>query len=296
MKRLLSLLMVMFLLSCSDLATNAITDFEHLTPRPFGYVMGDEIEHRIIIETRDGVKLNKAALPTQGIINRWLNLNQIQVNESPLDDGFHYEIALRYQVFYAPQSVKMLTIPSVALAFNQDEKSLEKTIPAWQFTLSPLRDLQVKSEQGSEYMRPNAPVPLLSAPYAVTMLLFSTLGFLSSGVILAYFYGYISLPRRKIFKRANQQLAKLTENDTHKAFAIMHHALNTLNRKPLFSSQLSEFYEQHPQYQSANKLLDDFFQVSTAYFFAGRDVKTAETLQLIKKSCHICAAIERGQK
>ena len=85
MKRLLSLLMVMFLLSCSDLATNAITDFEHLTPRPFGYVMGDEIEHRIIIETRDGVKLNKAALPTQGIINRWLNLNQIQVNESPLD-------------------------------------------------------------------------------------------------------------------------------------------------------------------------------------------------------------------
>jgi hypothetical protein len=72
--------------------------------------------------------------------------------------------------------------------------------------------------------------------------------------------------------------------------------LNTLNRKPLFSSQLSEFYEQNPQYQSANKLLDDFFQVSTAYFFAGRDVKTAETLQLIKKSCHICAAIERGQK
>jgi mxaA protein len=296
MKRLLSLLIVMFLLSCSDLATNAITDFEHLTPRPFGYVMGDEIEHRIIIETRDGVKLNKAALPTQGIINRWLNLNQIQVNESPLDDGFHYEIALRYQVFYAPQSVKMLTIPSVALAFNQDEKSLEKTIPAWQFTLSPLRDLQVKSEQGSEYMRPNAPVPLLSAPYAVTMLLFSTLGFLSSGVILAYFYGYISLPRRKIFKRANQQLAKLTENDTHKAFAIMHHALNTLNRKPLFSSHLPEFYEQYPQYQSAKFVLDDFFQVSTAYFFAGRDVKVTETLQLIKKSCQICAAIERGQK
>lgn len=296
MKRLISLLMVMCLLSCSDSATNAITDFEHLTPRPFGYVIGDEILHHVIIETRDGVKLNKAALPTQGIINRWLNLNQIQVNESPLGDGFHYDIALRYQVFYAPQSVKMLTIPSVALAFNQDEKSLEKTIPAWQFTLSPLRDLQVKSEQGSEYMRPNAPVPLLSMPYAVTMLLFGTLGFLSSGVTLAYFYGYISLPRRKIFKRANQQLSLVTGNDIHKAFTIMHHALNTLNRKPLFSSHLPEFYEQHPQYQPARKLLDDFFQVSTAYFFAGRDVNAAETLQLIKKSCQICAAIERGQR
>ena len=296
MKRLISLLVLLCLSSCSDSNHNVITDFEHLTPRPFGYVIGDEILHRVIIETSEGAKLNKAALPTQGIINRWLNLNQIQVNESPLGDGFHYEITLRYQVFYAPQSVKMLTIPSVALAFEKQGNALEKTIPAWQFTISPLREIQMRKDEHGEYMRPNASAPFLSPPHAIEKLLISLASFVVSATLLAYFYGYISLPRRRIFKQTYRKLTTLKDNEIEQGFALMHNALNTLNGKPLFSSHTPEFYEKHPQYQTAKHLLDDFFQVSTAYFFAGREVKAAETLKLIKKSCELCAAIERGQR
>jgi mxaA protein len=296
MKRIISLLILVSLSSCNDVNNNVITDFEHLTPRPFGYVIGDEIAHRVIIETRDGVKLNQANLPTQGILNRWLNLNQINVTEKPLHGGYHYEIDLTYQVFYAPQAAKMLTIPSVALNFNQAGNALEKTIPAWQFTLSALREIQMRKDEHGEYMRPNEPAPFLSTPHAIETSLFSLASFVFSGTWLAYFYGFISLPRRKIFKQTNQKLLKLKENDLEQGFALMHNALNTLNGKPLFASQLAHFYEKNPQYETAKKLLNDFFQISTRYFFAGQNVNSKDTLQLIRKTCELCSAIERGQR
>ena len=296
MKRVISLLIFLCLSSCNDTKNNVITDFEHLTPRPFGYLIGDEIKHRIIIETTDNAKLNQANLPTQGILNRWLNLNQIHITEKPITSGFHYEIELIYQVFYAPQAAKMLTIPSVTLTFNQAENALEKIIPAWQFTISPLREIQMRKDEHGEYMRPNASAPFLSSPHAIEKLLISLASFVVSATLLAYFYGYISLPRRRIFKQTYRKLTTLKDNEIEQGFALMHNALNTLNGKPLFYSHTPEFYEKHPQYQTAKKLLDDFFQISTLYFFAGQPVNPKETLQLIKKSCELCAAIERGQR
>lgn len=296
MKRLISLLVLLCLSSCNDSNHNVITDFEHLTPRPFGYVIGDEILHRVIIETSEGAKLNKANLPTQGILNRWLNLNQIHIAQSPLNDGYRYEIDLRYQVFYAPQAAKMLTIPSIPLAFEKQGNALEKTIPAWQFTISPLREIQMRKDEHGEYMRPHASVPFLSPPHAIEKLLISLASFVVSATLLAYFYGYISLPRRKTFKQTYRKLTTLKDNEIEQGFALMHNALNTLNGKPLFYSQLTNFYEKNPQYETAKKLLDDFFQISTLYFFAGQSVNSKETLQLIKKSCELCAAIERGQR
>lgn len=298
MKRPIILLLTLCLMSCKDAINDAVTDFEHLTPRPFGYVIGDEIEHRVIVNTRGGVILTKANLPTQGILNRWLNLNQISVNDSPLSDGgHHYEITLRYQIFYAPQSVKMLTIPSILLAFHQGNQAIEKNVPAWQFTISPLREVQMRKDEQGEYMRPNASVPFVTTPYAASILAASSFVLFGSGLTLAYFHGYISLPRRRIFKRANQQLAKLNSSDLTQSFSILHHALNTLNQKPLFTHQLPEFYTQYPSYQAAQKLLDDFFSVSTHYFFISKSpIDDTKVFELIKRTCERCAAIERGQK
>lgn len=292
MNRLIPLLLLMALTSCQSSLNDVVTDFEHLTPRPFGYVIGDEIEHHVIFNTRHGITLNKATLPTEGIVNRWLNLNQVSVHEN----ANHYDITLRYQVFYAPQSVKMLTIPSVKLAFQQGNQAIEKSIPAWQFTLSPLREIQIRKDEHGEYMRPNAPVPLVTIPYATSILASSSLILLTSGLILGYFHGYISLPRRRIFKRANQQLAKLNSSDLAQSFAVLHQALNTLNQKPLFKHQLPSFYEQYPAYKSVQKLLDDFYDASTNYFFIGQSFDQKKAFELIKKTCENCAAIERGQK
>ncbi len=51
MKRLL-ILTSLLLLGCSGAPDEALIRFEVETPRPFGYVIGDEIREKILIETR----------------------------------------------------------------------------------------------------------------------------------------------------------------------------------------------------------------------------------------------------
>ncbi len=119
------LVLVLSLLGCSGSIDEPVSYFNVETPRPFGYVNGDEIPQRIVIETRSGITLQNGSLPAKGQINRWLNLNQVTVKQS----GQRYEIDLRYQVFYAPLEVKSLTLPGFTLQLNQGKKASAKSSP-----------------------------------------------------------------------------------------------------------------------------------------------------------------------
>lgn len=292
MKRFYPLVAV-FLLSCSD-STHVVTDVELLTPRPFGYVIGDEIVHRVVFDTHAGATLNKSSVPAQGARNRWLNINEVQITDTESGANHHYQIELRYQVFYAPMTAKTLTIPSFTLSFAQGSQTVEQTVPAWQFTLSPLHELEVRKDESGYTLQPNSPPPLLSAAQSPMWLLFSGAAFFSGALALAYAYGYINLPRRKIFKHAQRQLALTSEHNLIQGLTILHQALNSLNGKVLFAHQLPEFYQKHPEYQAAESLLSDFFRDSSQYFFTGNTLNKADTWQTLKRCCQLCAEIERG--
>jgi mxaA protein len=293
MKRLF-LLFALGLLSCSDSLNHAVTDFVFLTPRPFAYRIGDEIVHQIEVNTHHGVTLNKASLPMQGVKNRWLNINQVQVTEHVTGDTHHYQINLRYQVFYAPQTVKQLSIPSFSLLFNQGQQGVEQVVPTWQFTVSPLHELELRAEQRAELMRPSLSPPLLTLPNAPERLLISGAVFFCLGFYLAYLYGYLRLPKRKVFVCAKRQLAKTSEHNLAGGLTIVHQALNTVHGKPLFVQQLPAFYQQHPRYQAADSALNDFFRASNDYFFTGNTLNKEQVWQTLKRCCQLCADIEQG--
>jgi mxaA protein len=176
-------------IGCSGLSQQPISHFELQTPRPFGYLIGDEIRHRVVVETRKDMSLNLSSVPKQGEVNRWLNLNRVAVEtDSETGDTI---IDLVYQVFYAPNEVKMLAVPGFTLQFNQAGKSVEQAVPAWNFTLSPIKELAVRKDEGGlNYMRPDAMPVLLSTQeqwlgiYASLTLALFTAGYLS------YLYGY----------------------------------------------------------------------------------------------------------
>ena len=193
------LILVLSLLGCSGSIDEPVSYFNVETPRPFGYVNGDEIPQRIVIETRSGISLQTGSLPAKGQINRWLNLNQVTVKQS----GQRYEIDLRYQVFYAPLEVKSLTLPGFTLQLSQGEKSISQNVPAWTFTLSPLRELVVRQTEQGEYMRPDSPPSLL----ANTQALYGLAASLAVAVLIAAYLGYLygcfpNMLRRTLFKQA----------------------------------------------------------------------------------------------
>ncbi|MDD5114083.1 MAG: nonribosomal peptide synthetase MxaA, partial [Methylobacter sp.] len=249
--RIIFLTGALILTSCTASVTEPVSYFAVETPRPFGYVIGDEIAQRIVIETRPGIILQAASLPARGQINRWLNLTQINVEQQ----GEQTVINLRYQVFYAPLEVKMLTLPGFTLQFAQGDKLLSKDVPDWSFTVAPLRELAVRKNEQHEYMRPDGRPPLLSDSAAQMGLWSSFSVSVLLGTYLAYLYGYFPQSRRRVFKQALKQLATLSETDMAQALTIAHKAFNKLNRQPLFQHQLTDFYRQHSDYQRINKPL-----------------------------------------
>ncbi len=296
MMKVLGLLAMIILFSgCSDSIEPSISGFKLLTPRPYGYVTGDEIIHRIEFETRNAVILQPGSLPAQGVINRWLNVNKVTLKQVAVDSGFFYRIELRYQVFYAPQEVKMLTIPGFKLNLKQGENSTEQAVPAWHFTLSPLRELAVRKDDNGEYMRPDAPPQRLSPEQPRQWLVVSGLAALFSALTLGYLAGYFpGLSGPAIFKRAARQMAGLSEHDMGQVLTILHQAFNSLYKKPLFQHQLEDFFQQHSAYRSLAQQFEWFFDYSNQYFFAG-DVQVDPThIQKLKQLCRECRLIERG--
>jgi mxaA protein len=289
----IALILVLSLLGCSGSIDEPVSYFNVETPRPFGYVIGDEIPQRIVIETRSGIILQTGSLPAKGQINRWLNLNQVTVKQS----GRRYEIDLRYQVFYAPLEVKSLTLPGFTMQLSQGEKSIGKNIPAWSFTLSPLRELVVRQTEQGEYMRPDSPPLLLANTQALYGLLASLTVALLIAAYLSFLYGcFPNMLRRTVFKRALRELAGLSKDDMEQALTIVHHTLNSLNGQPLFYNRLSQFYLRNPQYLQVSSQLDWFFNYSNRYFFSVGMIAVAQNLQQIKDLCERCRKIERGSQ
>ena len=281
---------------CSGLLKAPISHFDFQTPRPFGYLIGDEIHHRVIIETRQDTSLNLNSVPTQGEVNRWLNINRVTVSQH--NESRETVIDLSYQVFYAPQEVKMLTIPGFTLQFQQAGKTVEQPVPEWHFTLSPLKELAVrKDDEGYQYMRPDASPRPLSTQSLWIGVYISLIAALMTGFYLAYLYGYFPiLTRQRIFKRACSQLASLSEREMGRSLAVVHNALNTLNGQPLFPHKLNEFYILHPEYKAVKQQIDWFFNFSNQVLFAGwQEFGTAEWENL-KDLCRLCREIERGSR
>ncbi len=287
------LIMVLSLLGCSGSIDEPVSYFNVETPRPFGYVNGDEIPQRIVIETRSGISLQAGSLPAKGQINRWLNLNQVTVKQN----GRRYEIDLRYQVFYAPLEVKSLTLPGFTVQLSQGEKSVGKSVPAWSFTLSPLRELVVRQTEQGEYLRPDSPPPLL----ANTQALYGLTASLTVAALIAAYLGYLyacfpGMSRRTVFKRALRKLAGLSKADMEQALTLVHQALNSLNGQPLFANRLSDFYRRNPQYLQVSSQLAWFFNYSNRYFFSDGMIVVAQDLQQLKDFCERCRKIERGSR
>jgi mxaA protein len=286
---------VLAFIGCSPSLQEPIKRFEFQVPKPFGYVIGDEIQHRIIVETRQQLKLVGNSMPAKGQINRWLNLNQVNISSAKSAEGDTTIIDLTYQVFYAPLEVKMLKIPSFTLQYLQNEQAIEQAVPEWHFTLSPLHELAVRKENDQVYTRPDAQPGLISNQTELNGLYLSLLALVTGGCYLAFRYGNLpNLTRRNLFKRAYRELSKLTAKDAAAALAIVHSALNSRNQKPLFRHQLNEFYQQQPEFKVIANQLDWFFSFSNHYFFSGGNYCTDSDFLKIRELCHLCRKIERG--
>jgi len=290
-----ALLAAALLAGCSSSLPPAIDEFALQTPRPYGYVMGDLIHHRIEFQTRKDVTLNPASVPTPGDLNRWLHLNRATIARQ--EDGSHTVIDLTYQVFYAANEVKMLNIPGFQLQFNQAGKTLEYSVPAWPFTLAPLQELAVRKDgDGLPYRRPNAEAEPLSSAGPLGLLSAGLAGAFALAAYLAYRYGVFPVwPKRRIFKRLQRELTKVPITEPQRGLALLHRAFNSLYGKPLFAHGLERFYQAQPAYRRAAPSIVWFFELSDRVLFGGQTQVSEEDWRKLQELGRLCRQIECGR-
>lgn len=173
----LSRIILLCLSVCSlGISANPLKQLALQTPRPFGYVIGDVIHHRIIIELDAGWQLQHQSIPQVSTLNRWLELRSVNLSQQTNETTVRYSLALDYQIFYAPQAVKTLVIPAFKLLAQRNDESIELAIEPWYFTTAPIRDLAVMNKDGSDYKRPDdAPNALAIIPHYQKLALFISL-------------------------------------------------------------------------------------------------------------------------
>ena len=167
---------LLFFLSPASAAIDAVNVYE---PRNFGYFIGDTLERDIEVVTSGKTELFTAALPRPGSLTYWLDLVSISHTERDEGGRRHYDLKLKYQIFYSAIEATELDIPAFPLKFknpasvapdgtspNDASDAAAKqsaSIPAFRIIVAPLRDLVLvdlmpeKTKELSEVLRPDVP-------------------------------------------------------------------------------------------------------------------------------------------
>ena len=288
--------------SLSQPAQAAVEMLTVETPRQFGYVIGDEIEHRVSLALRPGFELDPASVPVPGRITRWLSLNEAVLDGEPRDGASRYDIELRYQVVNAGSNVVGAGTPPVSLRVFGAEDDLPVVIPAWGFTIGPIVKAEERPPGTLPELRPaQPPAPIATATRTARVI---ALGLLAAA--LATFVAWphvrerIGWMARGPFNHACRQLERRMKN-VHApgayadALVAVHAAFNTTAGRAVFAHDLSRFFTEHPRFEPLRKPIEALFAESSELFYGdgGAPASTGQSLERLRDLCRACRDAER---
>ena len=286
----------------STLAEAVVEELEVTTPRPFGYVIGDTIEHRISLVLDPGFELDPASVPQPRRASRWLALNRAVLESDAGNGASRYSIALVYQIVNAAQSLTGAGTPPVSLRILGPEGDLPVVIPAWGFTVGPVVAPEERTSGRAPSLRPALP----PAPYPteVRTARVAALGLLALGLFALMVRDRLTRrlagrPERH-FDHAYRRLERLTKSSQPDgayadALVEVHAAFNATTGRAVFEHDLPRFFVEHPRFESLRSRIEALFTESARLFY-GRDgdpLAAGEHLDRLRDLCRACRDVER---
>ncbi len=252
---------------------NPVLSLELQTPRNFGYVIGDEIDHKVALSVAKPFYLETEFLPKAGLLVDGLQIRQIRVEQQPSEHSTNYLIYVRYLLLFGgKQPERTLTIPEIKIRLYDGTHSALATVPKWFFVFSPLIPFQTKDAE--VLIQPPVSPPILDLYFAqlglwilgttILILLFliawqhNLLPFLNTGE------SPFQQAYRSLKKRSN---AVPSPNAYREALIDVHRAFDKTAGKKLFADQLAEFFDNNPRFASLSESTEIFFRISRQTFF-----------------------------
>ncbi len=266
-------------------------------PRPFGYVIGDELSRRIEIDTPSAYQLQKDSLPRAGRTDAWLELRNIHATQKSLGDKTRHTLDLHYQIMNSPDGVKAHSLPKLLILFNYLDKPQKQEIEESPFTVSPITPAFVLARAGLEEMRPDKSAAQISATAHYWRFAVAALLSFAALLSLAHLKWGIPFLRKHNgpFARAAREIKKLSEADNAAAMRRLHRAFNETAGAAIFPQHLAEFFTRHPAFSDVQSDTRQFFDASRGQFFSSNN---QSDVSLNKKwlldFCARCRDRERG--
>ncbi len=277
----------------------AIADIRVVTPRDFGYTIGDTIRHELSLTLADSHRLDERSIPEAARMNRWLDIVQVAVRDDARGERRRYRVFVDYQIMNAPREVTRVTIPQLEFTALGYPNSIPVFIPEWTFTVGPIVAPAAAVNPTLRPDRKPLPVPVWGGFVrvgAATAILLALLGH--------WLYRQILLPRFRRehfpFTAVLHELRSLPPaahrtSDYRRALRAFHAAVNATAGHAIFGNNLDDFLARHSEYIDLKNDLTTIYEQSRTVFFDDREVTDpgASLLKLIDV-CTDCSRIERS--
>lgn len=283
-------------------AQGAVEELTVTAPKPFGYVIGDPIEHRVSLVLRPGFELDPASIPEPGRTNRWLWLNEAALESKSRGGRSHHVIRLRYQVVNTAHTVIGVGTPPVSLRILGPRDDLPVIVPAWGFTIGPIVKPQERPPGSLPYLRPSLP----PAPFPTTVRTARVvaLGLLAAGLLMLVarrlLHGrpgwFGAGPFHDAYRRIERRMRDTAAPGVYaNALVDVHAAFNATAGRAVFEHDLVRFFIEHPRFEPLRTPIEALFAESGNLFYGngGDPPPGGQGLDRLRDLCRACREVER---
>lgn len=290
---------VIALLAQNAAVAQTIVDIRIVTPRDFGYTIGDRIRHEMHLSLTASNRLDTTTLPQSGRLNRWLEISRAEAQLHITDGRADYHIVVEYQIFNAPRELTSVTIPQLDFRTWGDENAVTVFMPEWTFTIGPITSSDAHESMGLREDRQPQQIPLEGRRIRLVV---ST--FVLATLLIYIFYRRFLLPRlardRYPFSRALSQLRDLRRSGPDaESYRIglqaFHAAMNATAGQVVFAGNLEDFLSANSKFAALRVELAALYARSQDIFFHDAPVTGSDTsLEELFDLCKRCRSLERS--
>jgi mxaA protein len=254
-------------------------------PRPFGYVVGDVLRQRVLLQL-DGHAFEPATLPGAERISAWLERRPLRVEAT--SDGRRW-LNVDYQVINAPQAMTLVRIPSWELKAKSGADQL--TIGEWPVSVSALTPRSAYAKGALEELRRDRPAPTVATdPIRRQIAIWSS----ALVVTVALWLGLVlwrnwRAAAARPFARALREIRRIDER-APEAWQVLHRAFDRTAGRVTQTATLQTLFQRAPQLTPLRPKIEQFFEQSNERFF-GRGLPDG-ALSVRK----LCAELRRIEK
>jgi mxaA protein len=244
--------------SASPATVNAVVQ----QPRSFGYVIGDIVTQRVLLEDR-GHPIVPSALPPPGPAGVWLERRASRIEKDARGKRW---LAIDYQIMNSPQALTMVSLPAFKVSVSGGGNEL--VVGEWRISVAPLTPQRPFAQGGMGILRPDRNAPLIdTAP--ITRSLVSLVIVLAA--LIAAWVGWwmwrnwrasAQLP----FGVAERELRGVDDNDP-RAWKALHRAFDSTAGQVVRADALGVLFQRAPHFEKLRTAIEQFYAQSRARFF-----------------------------